>query len=265
MQFLNNVNRLFIKKITKKQYLLYLSRMSTEIISENPMKKQKITNAKDTIISKTEEFVKKELQNNDGSHDWHHINRVRKLAISLAHEEKITALDVVELAALLHDIKDWKYSGSDTAGSKAAEDFLKENNFSEEKTNIITNIISNIGFKKELGNSNIKMFPELAVVRDADRLDAIGAIGIGRCFTYGGSKNQPMYDPEYPPNPELTQADYIKQGKGGKNPTINHFYEKLLKLKDLMVTEAGRRRAIKRHEFMKIFLNQFYEECEGKS
>jgi len=204
--------------------------------------------------------VKDELKGNDGSHDFHHINRVRKLALSLAEEEHIENTDVVELAALLHDIKDWKYSGSETAGIDAARQFLQIQHVPEDKIALIVKAIEGVGFKTELGKK-LEMFPELAVVQDADRLDAIGAIGIARTFTYGGAKNRPIYDPSVPPQKDLTKEQYMAQNKNA--PTVNHFYEKLLKLKGLMKTEAGRRRAEQRHAFMEQFLERIFAECDG--
>mmetsp|Transcript_1582 Transcript_1582/g.2093 ORF Transcript_1582/g.2093 Transcript_1582/m.2093 type:complete len:221 (+) Transcript_1582:44-706(+) len=219
-----------------------------------------MSDATSQIIQNTIEFVKKELAGNDASHDWFHIERVWKLSKTLAREEKIENSEIVELAALLHDVNDWKYSGSETAGVETAVAFLKSQNFDEEKIKKVAQIIEGVGFKNELANKT-EMFPELAVVQDADRLDAIGAIGIGRTFAYGGRKSTPMYDPEIKPVENITKEQYMHKEK---NTTINHFYEKLLKLKDMMKTETGKKMAQQRHNFMEQFLNQFYAEWEGR-
>jgi len=212
------------------------------------------------IILKAEEYVRAELKGNDGSHDWFHIDRVRKLAYMIAKTENLVHLDVVVLAALLHDIKDWKYSGSETAGADAARTFLLENNYPSDKVELVCRVIANIGFKNELGGA-IETFPELAVVQDADRLDAIGAVGIARTFTYGGARNRAIYDPATPPDPAITKESYMKSA----TPTVNHFYDKLLKLKDLMKTETGRSYAEKRHQFMESFLAQLFDEFDARA
>lgn len=219
------------------------------------------------IISNTVEFVKKELSGVDGSHDWQHIDRVRKLAVELGKKEGNCNLEIVELAALLHDIKDWKYSGSETAGVDAAKNFLITEGYNDQdKLSAILFIIENIGFKTELGQresgakSPVDRYPEFGVVQDADRLDAIGAIGIARTFTFGGAKNRAIYDPAIPYVEGLTKKQYMEL----KAPTVNHFYEKLLLLKDMMKTKSGKECAEGRHQFMSVFLKQFFLEVEGK-
>lgn len=212
-----------------------------------------------TLLEKTKKYVRSEMSKLDGSHDFFHIERVCKLALELAKEEKVEDLEVVELSALLHDIKDWKYSGSETAGIDSARKFLEDNDYPKEKTDLVIKVIQNIGYKTELGKS-IEVFPELAVVQDADRLDAIGAVGIARTFTYGGTKNQPLYDPDIPANTKLTKEQYMNQQR---NPTINHFHEKLLKLKDMMKTNAGKKKAESRHKFMELFLERFSAEVNA--
>ena len=192
------------------------------------------------VVCAAEDFVKKELAGVDGSHDWWHIHRVRNLALKLASMEGIsepTKLEVIELAALLHDVKDWKYSGSDHAGVTAVEEFLQSINYSPEHTKTILFVISNIGFKEVLSKKmKPAITPELGIVQDADRIDAIGAIGIARCFTFGGSKHRVLHDPTIAPRTELSKESYMKE----KGTTINHFHEKLLLLKDKMKTKSGR-------------------------
>ena len=167
---------------------------------------------------------------------------------------------IVSLGALLHDIADSKFhDGDEAVGPKKATDFLTSEGVSEEIIEHVVQIIKNISFK---GGNKEQAFhsKELAVVQDADRLDALGAIGIARPFNYGGFKNRKLYDPEIKPNLEMSPTEY----KASTAPTINHFYEKLLLLKDRMNTETGKRIATERHVFMETFLQQFYAEWEGK-
>jgi uncharacterized protein len=216
------------------------------------MKAEKIINA--TIF-----FVKKELEHAEGGHDWWHIERVWKNAKLIAANENVD-LFVVELASLLHDIADSKFhNGDENIGPEKAKYFLES--LSVEKTIIehVENIVRNISFKG--GNfSNDFYSPELAVVQDADRLDALGAIGIARAFNYGGFKNRELYNPAIEPNLQMNKETYKKS----EGPTINHFYEKLLLLKDKMNTTTGKKLATERHAFMELFLEQFYLECNGK-
>ncbi len=213
----------------------------------------------DLMISKTIDFVKEELKGAEGGHDWFHIHRVFKNAQLISKEEKVD-LFVVSLGALLHDIADSKfYNGDETVGPKIARDFLESLQVKETVINHVIKIIENISFKG--GNIDQKFkSPELDVIQDADRLDAIGAIGVARCFNYGGFKNRALYDPEIRPNLTMTKEEY----KSSTAPTLNHFYEKLLLLKDRMNTETGKRLAAQRHKFMEQFLEQFYKEWEGK-
>lgn len=216
------------------------------------------------IVAKTVDFVRQALSGNDGSHDWFHIQRVWRLAKRLAIEEGVEHLEEVELAALLHDIDDWKYSGSETAGLDAARDFLQQQSVETCKIEFVLKIIKGVGFKDELNAMNTtrtEIFPELACVQDADRLDAIGAIGIARCFTYGGHKNRPLYDPESAPNCNLTKEEYMN---AKNSPSVNHFYEKLFKLAELMKTETGKKIAAQRHEMMQGFLKQMFAEIRGE-
>ncbi len=214
----------------------------------------------DQIISKTIDFVKDTLSGAEGGHDWFHIERVFKNAQLISKEEDVDFF-VVSLGALLHDIADSKfYDGDETIGPKMAADFLENLQVDPTVINHVVKIIKNISFKG--GNIDQKFrSPELDVVQDADRLDAIGAIGVARCFNYGGFKNRTLYDPEIAPNLKMSKEEY----KSSTSPTINHFYEKLLLLKDRMNTKTGRKLAVGRHQFMERFLEQFYQEWKGKS
>jgi uncharacterized protein len=211
------------------------------------------------IIQNTINFVKEELQNAEGGHDWFHIERVYKNALLISESEKVDRT-IVSLGALLHDIADSKFhNGDETVGPKKARKFLKSQNISEETIDHVVKIIENVSFKG--GNKNQEFHSkELEVVQDADRLDALGAIGIARTFNYGGFKNRKLYDPEIKPNLNMTPSEY----KVSDAPTINHFYEKLLLLKDRMNTETGRKIAEERHVFMETFLKQFYAEWNGE-
>ena len=211
------------------------------------------------IIAHTITFVKKELENAEGGHDWFHIERVYKNAILISKTEKVDSF-IVSLGALLHDIADSKfYNGDEAIGPKKARDFLNREKVPEDVIAHVIKIIENISFKG--GNKKQQFFSnELAVVQDADRLDALGAIGIARCFNYGGYKNRKLYDPEVKPNLNMSPEVY----KASNSPTINHFYEKLLLLKDKMNTKTGKKIAQKRHEYMEGFLEQFYGEWEGE-
>ena len=207
---------------------------------------------KEQIIQNTIEFVKDTLKGAEGGHDYFHVERVYKNSLLIAKNENVDIF-VVALGALLHDIADSKfYNGDETIGPKKARAFLEKENVLEEV------IIKNISFKG--GNFEQKFSsPELDVVQDADRLDAIGAIGIARCFNYGGFKNRELHNPEIPPNLHMTKEEYKKS----TSPTINHFYEKLLLLKDKMNTKAGKKIAEERHQFMEVFLSQFKNEWNG--
>lgn len=215
---------------------------------------------KEAIIQKTIAYVKDELKNAEGGHDWFHIERVFKNAILISKEEKVDVF-VVSLAALLHDIADAKfYNGDETIGPKKASEFLHSLNVDNGIIAHVVNIITHLSFKNELANEKPPINSiEFQVVQDADRLDAIGAIGIARCFNYGGFKNRALYNPEIQPNLTMTKEEYKKSDA----PTINHFYEKLLLLKDKMNTETGKRIASARHDYMEGFLKQFYNEWNG--
>jgi len=211
------------------------------------------------IIENTKNFVKLTLQDAEGGHDWFHIQRVLNNAQHIAKNENVDNF-IVTLGALLHDIADSKFhNGNESIGPDKARMFLKEQGVSEEITEHVVSIIENISFKG--GNEEQKFrSPELNVIQDADRLDALGAIGIARTFNYGGFKGRAIYDPEIKPDMNMSKAAY----KSSSAPTINHFYEKLLLLKDRMNTQTGRQIAAARHKFMEEYLEQFYKECDGE-
>jgi uncharacterized protein len=212
------------------------------------------------IIANTITFVKKELKDAEGGHDWFHIERVFKNTILISREEKVDVF-IVSLAALLHDIADPKfYNGDETIGPRVASEFLKKQKVSSSIIEHVTHIIKHISFKNSFDKESKKFTSiELKVVQDADRLDAIGAIGIARCFNYGGFKNRTLYNPAISPNLTMTKEQY----KTSDAPTMNHFYEKLLLLKDQMNTASGKKIAAKRHAFMEMYLTQFYDEWNG--
>ncbi|MBI9068874.1 MAG: HD domain-containing protein [Salinivirgaceae bacterium] len=210
------------------------------------------------IIEKTKAFVKNELKNAEGGHDWWHIERVYNTSKTIAKWENGKLL-VIELASLLHDIADSKFNnGDEEIGPQRAQKFLETQAIDELIIQHVVKIIQNVSFK---GGSVERTFTslELDIVQDADRLDAIGAIGIARTFNYGGVKNREIYNPTMQPDLNMNKEQY----KNSTAPTINHFYEKLLLLKDKMNTETGRKMAIQRHEFMQQFLTQFYAEWKG--
>lgn len=211
------------------------------------------------LIENTISFVKEKLQNAEGGHDWFHIERVYKNALLIAEGEKCD-LTVVQLGALLHDIADSKFhNGDETVGPKTARTFLESQNVEETTILHVIAIIENISFK---GGNFEKKFTskELDIVQDADRLDALGAIGIARTFNYGGFMNRPLYNPEIAPNLSMSKEEYKKSNA----PTLNHFYEKLLLLSDKMNTQTGKKIAQQRHQFMETFLEQFYAEWNGE-
>ena len=211
------------------------------------------------LIENTILFVKQKLQNAEAGHDWYHVERVYKNALLIANPEECD-IEIVKLGALLHDIADSKFhNGDETIGPKIARAFLESQNTSEVVISHVIAIIENISFK---GGNFEKKFSskELDIVQDADRLDALGAIGIARTFNYGGFKNRPLYLPDVAPNLHMTKEEY----KNSEAPTLNHFYEKLLLLKDKMNTETGKKIALQRHLFMESFLSQFYSEWDGE-
>jgi len=206
-------------------------------------------------IEKTINFVKQKLEGAEAGHDWFHIERVWKLSKKIAKNEKANT-EIVELAALLHDIADPKFhDGDETLAIKISLEFLKSIDVEENITNQVLYIIENISFKNR-GQAPVIPSIELQIVQDADRLDAIGAIGIARTFNFGGFKNNLMYHPDIQPQLNMSKEEYKKSN----GTTINHFYEKLLLLKDLMNTETAKKIASERHDFMLKFLDEFYKE-----
>ena len=213
---------------------------------------------KQLIINRTIEFVKHTLKDAEGGHDWFHIQRVFNNAKLIVKTESADEL-IVSLSALLHDIADSKFhDGDETIGPKKATEFLMSQNINSIVIEHVVQIIKNISFK---GGNIDRTFSskELDIVQDADRLDAIGAIGIARCFNYGGFKNREIFNPKIQPKLNMTKEEY----KNSNTPSINHFYEKLLLLKDKMNTATGKRIAIERHKFMEKYLDQFYAEWDG--
>ena len=212
------------------------------------------------IVEKTISFVKEIHAHAEGGHDWYHIERVWKMAKHILKEEGKGDLHTIELAALLHDISDPKFNGGDEEkGNQLAFNFLIKNKVDREQAEHIQAIIKYVSFKGGFPQDRIKSI-EFQIVQDADRLDAIGAIGIARAFNYGGFKNRPIHDPSKPLQEYADSVAYHKSDA----PTINHFYEKLLKLKELMNTQTGEKIARERHNYMLQFLDRFYDECDAK-
>lgn len=212
---------------------------------------------KKEIIKKTTEFVKKGLKNGESGHDWSHTERVRKMAVKIAREEKADVF-IIEMAALLHDVFDFKFFDENVARKKI-ERYLKQFNLDGKIDENIKSIVANISFKGAKVKNKIST-SEGKIVQDADRLDAIGAIGIARVFSYGGHTGRALYEPKVKPVFHKTSSEYKKR----KSTSINHFYEKLFLLKDRMNTKTGKKMAIKRHKVMERFLKDFFAEWEGK-
>ena len=211
------------------------------------------------IIQKTADHVRGLLSGEGSGHDWFHIERVRNTALRIAREEGAD-LFIVELAALLHDVADWKFAGGDhDAGPRAARDWLESLSVPPRVIDPVTGIIKDLSFKGAGVETSMKTI-EGQCVQDADRLDAIGAIGIARAFAYGGHKGRPLYDPAVPPQPHASFEAYKKN----TGPTLNHFYEKLLLLQDRMTTATGRRLATHRHAYLETFLAEFLSEWSGQ-
>lgn len=211
------------------------------------------------LVNDTAAFVREKLAGDSSGHDWWHIDRVRRNAFRLASAEGADPL-VTELAALLHDIADWKFHGGDeTAGPRAAREWLEQHAVDPQVVDQVCAIISAVSFKGAGVKTDMPTL-EGRCVQDADRLDAIGAIGIARAFAFGGHFGRAIYDPEHPP--ELHDSFAAYKAKGG--PSINHFYEKLLLLKDRMQTVSGRRMAEERHRFLETFLAQFFAEWNAE-
>jgi len=211
------------------------------------------------LIQKTINFVKEVLAYAEGGHDWWHIYRVWKLSKHIAKNENVNMF-IVELGALLHDIADSKFhDGDEEIGPRKAREFLSSQDVEQNVITHVENIIANISFKGGKYTQKFKS-PELDVIQDADRLDAMGAIGVARTFNYGGHKNREIYNPEIKPNLNMSKEEY----KNSYAPTLNHFYEKLLLLKDRMNTATGKSMAENRHKFMEQFLEEFYKEWNGE-
>lgn len=209
-------------------------------------------------LKEAEAFVKKQLGRDASGHDWFHIDRVRKLSLHIAHTENTGDLFVIEMAALLHDIPDAKLHETEDAGMLFLRDWLTQIKLPNEQEQAIMGIISTISF-----SSGISKLPsiEAKIVQDADRIDAIGAIGIARTFAYGGKKGQLLYDPSIEIREHMTKQEY----RTGQSTSIHHFYEKLLKLKDMLHTDTAKKIAAERHAFMELFLQQFYKEWDVTS
>jgi len=214
-------------------------------------------------VKRTITFVQETLKDAEGGHDWFHTERVLKNAKLIAKGENVDEL-IISLGALLHDIADTKFNnGDESLGPKIAEDFLSSLKLNKDVIDEVVHIIKHISFKNSLSGKDkpICHSKELQIVQDADRLDAIGAIGIARAFNYGGFKNRELHNPNISPNLNLTKEAYKKS----TTPTINHFYEKLLLLKDKMNTGTGKKLAEERHNYMRNYLEQFYSEWNGNS
>jgi uncharacterized protein len=234
-----------------------LGNPTSQLVSGNFEKPINMT--QENIISKTIDFVQETLRGAEGGHDWWHIQRVWRLAKNIAEQEENVDVLVVELGALLHDIADSKFHGGDESiAPRKARAFLESLSVGEDIIRHVENIILHISFK---GGNFERTFssPEMSVIQDADRLDALGAIGIARTFNYGGFKNREIYNPNIKPNLHMTKEEY----KNSQAPTINHFYEKLLLLQDHMNTATGKKMAMHRHQFMEQFLHEFYQEWDG--
>ena len=211
-------------------------------------------------IAQTADYVRQRMGHDSSGHDWWHIQRVWNTATDLAAAERANRY-VVELAALLHDVADWKFAGGDEqAGPRVARGWLESLSVDAAAVDHICEIIATLSFKGA-GVSTPMRTIEGQVVQDADRLDAIGAVGIARCFAYGGAKQRLVHDPEYPPEMHQSFAAYKKNS----GPSINHFYEKLLLLRDRINTASAKKIADKRHRFMEQFLDQFFEECRSSA
>jgi uncharacterized protein len=216
--------------------------------------------ARAEIVAKTAEHVRSVLAADSSGHDWHHIERVRRMAARLAAAEGADGF-VVELAALLHDIADWKFHGGDEAeGPRRAVEWLRQLGVDEATTDHVSQIIREVSFKGA-GVATVPTTLEAKCVQDADRLDAIGAIGVARAFAYGGHAGRAMHDPEA----AVETHDSFAQYKKNSGPTINHFYEKLLLLRDRMNTNTARQIANTRHRYLEDFLKQFLAEWNGES
>ncbi|MEN8137138.1 MAG: HD domain-containing protein [Bacteroidota bacterium] len=214
---------------------------------------------KQEILDKTRDYIKEELSGDGTGHDWWHIHRVTKVAMQIGCKEGAD-LFIVELGAMLHDLGDFKFHNGDTSvGPKMVSDWLHNIGADEETIDKVVQIVHEISYKGANVETPMSTL-EGKIVQDADRLDAIGAIGIARTFAYGGSKGREIHNPEVKPEAHDSFEDY----KNSLAPTINHFYEKLLLLKKRMNTKSAKKMAQKRHDFMKVYLDQFFAEWEGE-
>lgn len=213
------------------------------------------------LIKKTEAMVRVKFENEGSGHDWWHIYRVWQLSKVIAAKEKNVNLLVVELGALLHDIADWKFHDDEEAGMKTTQTWLRENGADPKLIDKVAHIVRHVSFKGGVATNHMESL-EGKIVQDADRLDAIGAIGVARTFAFGGHISRPLYDPNISPKHYHDFETFKKTLKG--NTTINHFYEKLLLLKDRMNTKTGKQMALRRHRFMEMYLKEFYSEWNGK-
>jgi uncharacterized protein len=209
------------------------------------------------IIKRTEDYIASEFSGEGSGHDWFHVDRVRKMAIRIGEQESCD-LFITEMAALLHDLDDWKLTDSRSIALSKSEKWLQEVGVSPKVSDLILKVIDEVSYKGARTETLVSSV-EAAVVQDADRLDALGAIGIARTFAYGGHKNRLIYDPKVLP---VMHSDF-EEYKKSTAPTLNHFYEKLLLLKARMNTESAKTIAEGRHQFMENYLSQFYEEWEA--
>lgn len=215
---------------------------------------------KNDVIFQTKNHVEKLLTGEGTGHDWWHVYRVWQMAKHIGKNEQDVDMFVIELSALLHDIADWKFNnGDDKKGMRVAKDWLHHLDVDEHTIQNVCHIIEHISFKGA-GETNHMKIKEGLIVQDADRLDALGAIGIARTFAYGGYKGRPLYDPKIKPILHTTFKEYKKS----TSPSFNHFYEKLLLLKDTMNTQTGKQIAQQRHIFMETYIEEFLREWEGK-
>jgi uncharacterized protein len=214
---------------------------------------------KSLVVKATEEFVKKQMGDDSTGHDWFHVDRVRSISLLIAERELVGDRFIIEMAALLHDIPDEKLNRNAQVGQNKLRNLFEEIQLSTDLSLKIMEVINSISFR----GGEKKSLPswEAKIVQDADRLDALGAIGIARTFAYGGKKGQPIYHPEYMVREQMTLEEY----RNGKSSSIHHFYEKLLLLKDLLNTDTAKKMAEDRHRFMEEFLKQFYLEWNGQA
>jgi uncharacterized protein len=216
--------------------------------------------ADDACVEHLRAAVRARLAGMDASHDMAHIERVERLAVRIAEAERVADVRVVRVAALCHDLEDWKYSGSDEAAYPVIRELLANAGLAE-LSERVCDVVKNVSFHGELGGAGAPLDLESAVVQDADRLDALGAIGIARAFTFGGARGRPLHNPSVPPSLGLSKEEYMRSGR--EQTTVNHFYEKLLLLRGMMKTATGRALAEKRHAVMEAYLRQFRAEWDG--